>query len=125
MAQNVTLTIFTPKKTALNRKVYRVVLPYGNTNLTILEDRAPTSLVLHAGILQILLDDNSVEEAYFIDKGVADIADNECKISTAHLVPYNNISVEEATELAEQEPQNAEFYETVVKTLNMAKAISG
>ena len=90
MAQNVNLIIYTPEKTALERKVYRVVLPYGNTNLTVLEERAPTSLVLHAGVLQILKEDDSVEAAYFIDSGVADIADNVCKISTAHLLPYNS-----------------------------------
>lgn len=120
MSQNVTLTIFTPEKTALNRKVYRVVLPYGNTNLTILEDRAPTSLVLHAGLLQILREDNSVEKAYFIDKGVADIADNECRISTNHLISCDNISLEEATELASNEPQNTEFYEMIVNALKVA-----
>lgn len=113
MAQNVNLIIYTPEKTALERKVYRVVLPYGNTNLTVLEERAPTSLVLHAGVLQILKEDDSVEAAYFIDSGVANIADNVCKISTAHLLPYNKINAKEAKELAEQEPQNAEFYNTI------------
>ena len=118
MAQNVTLKIFTPEKTALDKKVYRVVLPYGNTNLTVLEERAPTSLVLHAGLLQLLREDDSVAESYFIDSGVADIADDICQISTAHLIPIEGIKVEEARELAEQEPQNVEFYNFIADTLN-------
>ena len=117
MAQNVTLKIFTPEKTAYNKKVYRVVLPYGNTNLTVLEDRAPTSLVIHAGLLQILREDDSVAESYFIDSGVADIADNVCQISTAHLIPCGSITADEAKELAEQEPQNAEFYGIIIEAL--------
>jgi len=125
MAQNVTLTIFTPEKTALDRKVYRVVLPYGRTNLTVLEDRAPTSLVLHSGLLQILREDDSVEDVYFIDSGVADIADNVCKISTAHLIHHDSMSAEEAKELAEQEPQNAEFYNMIVNTAETLAEIIG
>ncbi|MBR1600167.1 MAG: hypothetical protein IJ677_01160 [Alphaproteobacteria bacterium] len=121
MAQNVNLIIYTPEKTALERKVYRVILPYGNTNLTVLEDRAPTSLVLHAGILQILKENDDIEVSYFIDNGVADIADNVCKISTAHLIPYNKISIDEAKELSEQEPQNAEFYNTIAYYLQSFK----
>ena len=117
MAQNVTLKIFTPEKTALERRVYRVVLPYGNTNLTVLEDRAPTSLVLHAGMLQILREDDSVEDIYFIDSGVEDIAENVCQISTSHLIHHNKISVEEARELAGQEPQNAKFYSEIADNL--------
>ncbi|MBQ8481333.1 MAG: hypothetical protein IJ532_02225 [Alphaproteobacteria bacterium] len=125
MAQNVTLKIFTPEKTALERKVYRVVLPYGNINLTVLEDRAPTSLVLHAGMLQILREDDSVEDIYFIDRGVADIADNVCQISTAHLIRYDKISVDEAKELAQQEPQNAEFYTMILETVEGLADIIG
>lgn len=114
MVQNVTLKIFTPEKTVYDKKVYRVVLPYSNTNLTVLEDRAPTSLVLHAGLMQILREDDSVAESYFIDSGVADIADNICQISTAHLVPFGKISATEARELAEHEPQNIGFYKMIV-----------
>lgn len=125
MSQNVTLTIYTPEKTALDKKVYRVVLPYGNTNLTVIEERAPTSLVLHAGLLQILREDDSVAETYYIDSGVADIADNVCKISTAHLLPLGGISAAEARELSEQEPQNAEFYNMIATEAEVLADIIG
>ena len=125
MSQNVTLTIYTPEKKALDKKVYRVVLPYGNTNLTVIEDRAPTSLVLHAGLLQILREDDSISESYFIDSGVADIADNVCKISTAHLIPSGSITAAEARELSEQEPQNAEFYGMIANTVEALANVAG
>ena len=51
---DISLKIFTPERTALNKKVYRVVLPYGKTNLTLIDERAPTSLLLNKCILQIL-----------------------------------------------------------------------
>lgn len=110
MAKNVKLEIYTPEKTALSKDIYRVVLPYGNTNLTIIEDRAPTSLVLHAGPLQVLDENNQLEDLYFIDGGVVDVAENVCKISVCHIVHRRDINAEQAIELAEAEPQNAVFY---------------
>ena len=113
MAQNISLKIFTPEKTALSRKVYRVVVPYGTTNLTLIEQRAPTSLLLRAGALQILAEDNSVEDLYFIDGGVVDFAQDECKISTQHIIHRSKISRERALELSEAEPHNAEYYQMI------------
>lgn len=113
MAENVTLKIWTPERTAMNRKVYRVVLPYGTTNLTVIEDRAPTSLVIHAGVMQILDENEQIKDWYFIDSGVADIADNVCQISTRHLIEHSHITADEALKLKEQEPENANFYETI------------
>lgn len=113
MAENITLKIFTPEKTALVKQVYRVVLPYGNTNLTVIDDRAPTSLVLHAGAIDILNEDDSVADTYFIDGGVVDVADNVCKISTRHILHRSAIDVERALELKEKEPENAVFYQMI------------
>ena len=74
---DISLKIFTPERTALNKKVYRVVLPYGKTNLTLIDERAPTSLLLNKGTLQILDTDNQPTATYFIDGGVVDVA-NTC-----------------------------------------------
>ncbi|MBQ9271556.1 MAG: hypothetical protein IJ218_04770 [Alphaproteobacteria bacterium] len=117
MAQNITLQIFTPEKTAVNRKVYRVVLPYGTTNLTIIENRAPTSLILQDGALHILNEDDSIADTYFIDDGVVDVADNVCKISTRHIIHRSKISVERARELLVKEPQNESYYQAIINYL--------
>ena len=113
MAENVTLKIWTPERTVMNKKVYRVVLPYGTKNLTVIEDRAPTSLVISAGVLQILDEQDNVVARYFIDNGVADIADNVCKISTRHFVEYSHIDADKAAQLKESEPENAVFYDMI------------
>ena len=117
MAENVTLKIWTPERTAMNRKVYRVVLPYGTTNLTVIDDRAPTSLVINAGVMQILEEQDNIKDWYFIDNGVADIADNVCQISTRHLIEHSHITAEEALKLKEEEPENTVFYETIHRCL--------
>ena len=113
MAENVTLKIWTPERTAMNRKVYRVVLPYSDKNLTVIEDRAPTSLVINAGVMQILDEQDNVKDWYFVDSGVADIADNICQISTRHLIEHSHITAEKALQLKEQEPENAVFYDMI------------
>ncbi|MBO6282092.1 MAG: hypothetical protein J6N49_06150 [Alphaproteobacteria bacterium] len=118
MARNIKLEIYTPEKTALNKNIYRVVLPYGNTNLTIIEDRAPTSLVLHAGPLKILSENNQIEDLYFIDGGVVDVAQNVCKISVCHIIHRRDISIEQAKGLAVEEPQNAVFYKMIADYIN-------
>ena len=117
MTENVLLQIFTPEKTFLNKKVYRVVLPYGKTNLTMIEDRAPTSLVLHSGVLQILDENDQVVESYFIDGGVVDFADNVCKISTLHIIKKSHIDIAQAQEMIEKEPFNASYYEMIAHYL--------
>ena len=117
MAKNITLKIYIPEKTAMDKKVYRVVLPYGKTNLTVIDERAPTSLVIHPGVMQILNEDDSIAEEYFIDGGVVDIANEVCKISTRHLLKKDEINIEKALSLKEQEPHNALFYQTIADYL--------
>ena len=113
MADSIRLKIFTPEKTALDKVVNRVVLPYGKINLTIIPERAPTSLVLHAGPLKILDSENQVTDLYFIDGGVADVAQDLCKISVRHIIRRQDINIQQAAELQKEEPQNAAFYKMI------------
>lgn len=117
MSEDITLKIFTPERTFMNKKVHRVVLPYGHVNLTIIKDRAPTSLVLKAGKLDILNDNNDVEASYFIDGGVVDVAKDVCTISVRHIVKTTAITAEQAKQKQQEEPQNAEFYAMIAEFL--------
>lgn len=115
MAKDISLKIYTPEKLAVDKSVYRVVLPDGGQNLTVIKDRAPTSLALIAGVLKILDEHDNVVEAYFVDNGVADIALNECKISTLHLIALDKISESVARSKMESEPESAGYYGMIVK----------
>ena len=115
MAKDIGLKIYTPEKLALDKEIYRVVLPQGRSNLTIIKNRAPTSLILDTGVLQILNEGNEPVEKYFIDTGVADVAENKCTISTLHFIKTDKITSSEAEELAVSEPQSAEFYQMIVQ----------
>jgi len=117
MAEKIGLKIYTPEKLALDKSVERVLLPDGRLNLTVIADRAPTSLILEAGVLQVMDAEGAVSEQYFVDTGVADIAANTCTISTLHLITTGKISCDEAREMAINEPQSAEFYNMIVHYL--------
>lgn len=115
MVKRIGLKIYTPEKLALDKEVYRVVLPDGRINLTVIEDRAPTSLILEAGVLQILDESELVKEQYFIDAGAVDIAENKCTISTLHFIKTDKIDAKKAEEMSAAEPQSSVFYQMVVK----------
>ena len=115
MAKTIGLKIYTPEKLALDKEIYRVVLPDGRLNLTVIEDRAPTSLILESGVLQILDEADNITEQYFVDTGVVDIAQNICTISTLHLIKTDKISSSKAKEMANSEPQAIKFYNMIGK----------
>ena len=115
MAKTIGLKIYTPEKLAFDKNVYRAVLPDGRLNLTVIEDRAPTSLILEAGVLQILDESDNIVERFFVDTGVVDIAQNECTISTLHLIKTDKISPEKALQLAQNESQAEKFYQMIIK----------
>ena len=114
MNNQITLDIYTPDKKAIHKVIYGVVLPYGKTNLTIINNRAPTSLLLHQGLLKILDENKKIIETYFIDGGVVDVANNICKISTFRIINISDINKEKALELREQEMHNKDFYQMIV-----------
>lgn len=118
MNNQITLDIYTPDKKAIHKIIYGVVLPYGKTNLTIINNRAPTSLLLHQGLLKILDENKKIIETYFIDGGVVDVANNICKISTFRIINISDINKEKALELREQEMHNKDFYQMIVNYFN-------
>lgn len=117
MSDDITLKIYTPERTFMNKKIHRVVLPYGRVNLTIIKDRAPTSLVLPAGKLDILDKNNNIESSYFIDGGVVDVAEDICTISVRHIIKTTAINIEQAKQKQHDEPQNKDFYLMIIDFL--------
>ena len=118
MSDDITLKIFTPERTFMNKKVHRVVLPYGRVNLTIIKDRAPTSLVLNQGKMDILDENNGIEASYFIDGSVVDVAEDVCTISTGHIIKTTSITAEQAKQKCSNEPQNSKFYAMIAEFLS-------
>lgn len=112
MALDITLKIYMPEKKALEKKVYRIVLPCDGKTLTVIKDRAPTLLFLDTGVVQILNEEDQVIEEYFVANGTVDINNDTCTILTEAVINRKDLNLEKARELYEE--FHNYFYEWVV-----------
>ena len=117
---SITLKISTPSAIFRNEEVYRVVIPAAHGNLTILKGRAPTSIFFNRGLILVLDRNDKYIEKYFTKEGVADIKDNICHISTEDIIPFNEITLQQAQEkLASSKHQDSiKFYRMVINVLS-------
>ncbi len=97
MEKNVELVIMLPDRVYKTVQVAKVVIPAAAGMMTVLPDRAPTTVLLEYGLLNILDGDNSVIERYFIKGGVADIAGDKCIIATEKVFNYDDLNAEKIT----------------------------
>lgn len=79
---DVQLKIVLPYKVLPVEKAAKIVVPAEKGMLTVLKDRAPTTLLLTNGVVEILNEHNEVTKRYFVQGGVANIAADECVIMT-------------------------------------------
>ena len=108
----VTLQLYAPNNLTGPLSAARVVLPAAAGDLTVLPERAPTSLLLRNGEVKLLNADNVVEARYFVKGGVADVADNVCKVSSEYIKHDKDITLAEARrkwETAEDEAERDYF----------------
>lgn len=98
MEKGIIFRISRPYKVYRTAMVNKVVVPAAKGDLTVLQDRAPTLVLLRNGMVQILDKANNPTERYFIKGGVADIARDRCAISTEKVVSLENIDLNKATE---------------------------
>ncbi len=77
-----------------------MILPAVRADVEVLPDRAPSVFVLDYGLLQILSSKGEVLDKYFIYSGLADVAQDKCKVMTQDIVPFGDVSISSAKEKA-------------------------
>ena len=99
------------------------MLPSVRGNLTILKDRAPTSIFFQSGVVTVLDNNDKYTDRYFVMSGVADIKDNFCNISSELVIPFENITLAQAKEKEEAAPSESlkSFYNMIQITLGNLK----
>lgn len=102
MALDIALKIFIPEKLAVDKKVYRAVLPSDGKTLTVIKGRAPTLMVVDAGLVRILDESERVIEEYYVSGGAADIKEDTCTVLTEAVINRNEIDLAKARELYEE-----------------------
>lgn len=117
---NITLKISTPSQIFRNEEVYRVVIPAAHGNLTIIKGRAPTSIFFNRGLIRVLDRNDKYIEQYFTKEGIADINEDICHISTEDIIPFKQITLQQAKEKLESShhEDSIKFYQMVINVLS-------
>ena len=101
MTKNIQFKIVIPSKALPAFEVAQVAIPAAKGMMTIIPDRAPTTVLLTTGIVEVLDENGEAVKKYFIQGGVANIAANECVIMTERAFAFDDISEEKLQELRE------------------------
>lgn len=120
MALDIALKIYIPEKLIIDKKVYRVVLPYKGNTLTVIKGRAPTLLPLEMGAVKILDESNKTVEEYYISGGAADIKEDTCTILTEAAFEKSSLDLAQVKALNEEFPNP--FYAWLEKVYESDKA---
>lgn len=124
MADEIMLTIANPMEIVLETAAARVMLPSVNGYITILPQRAPMILQLQNGLMQLLDSQGKPTARYFVRRGVANISEDKCIVSTEDLIEFDKITLAEAEDAAQNKPwpMQREFYAKVAEILSVMKA---
>ena len=123
MSNELKLTIESPTGVFLEKSVSGVIIPAVRAPIEVLPERAPSVFVLDFGVLEISGRANTQKEKFFIYSGVADVAQNHCKILTQKVVSAAEITINLAKERVEQAHDEVEklFYEMIVDHMRGAR----
>ena len=116
MGKEINLSIILPARTYLEEKVASVILPAIRADVDVLPDRAPSVFALDFGLVKLFNENGTVKNSYFIQPGMAEIADNDCRIMTQGVIPEAEMRVADAKKkLAEAESEQMKlFYQMVI-----------
>ena len=114
MSLDISLKIYMPEKVALEKKVYRVVLPYnGGKTITIGKGRAPSIISLEMGEIKVLNEKDEIVDEFYFSGGVADVKKDECSVLTEGVFDKKDLNKEKVLELYQNFPNP--FYKWLVE----------
>ncbi len=87
-----------PNKVVESKEVFGVVLPACLGNLTVVLGQSPTIVLLKAGVISLLDNNGKVTQKFFINGGVADIANNICVVSSEVVINKKDVLLEHVQE---------------------------
>ncbi|MBE6467819.1 MAG: hypothetical protein E7004_04430 [Alphaproteobacteria bacterium] len=116
MGKEVNVSIVLPARTYLQETVASVIVPAIRADIDILPDRAPSIFALDFGLVKLFNQNGTLKDSYFIQPGMAEVANNECKIMTQGVISAKEVSVYDAKKkLAEAESEQMKlFYQMVL-----------
>ncbi len=110
---SVQLQLCTPEQLVTDEKVVKVLLPVPEGTLTVIEDKAPTSLMLTLGLVATMDSNNKIIKRWFISGGFADVANNVCKVAADKVVDLDKVNLSQL----EQDTAEDNFYQSIYQYL--------
>ena len=110
---SVQLQLCTPEQLVTDEKVVKVLLPVPEGTLTVIEDKAPTSLMLTLGLVATMDSNNKIIKRWFISGGFADVANNVCKVAADKVVDLDKVNLSQL----EQNTAEDNFYQSISQYL--------
>lgn len=116
MANEVNVSIILPARIYLQEKAASIIIPAIRADVDILPDRAPSVFALDFGLVKLLNQNGTLKDSYFIQPGMAEIVNNECKIMTQGVISAKEVSAYDAKKkLADAESEQMKlFYQMVL-----------
>lgn len=116
MGKEVNVSIVLPARTYLQDTVASIILPAIRADVDILPDRAPSIFALDFGLVRLFNQNGTLKDSYFIQPGMAEVANNECKIMTQGVISAKEVSAYDAKKkLVEAESEQMKlFYQMVL-----------
>ena len=113
---SVVLKISRPVSQFSEVKADKIVIPAAAGDLTVLPDRAPTYLLLRNGQVRALDADNRIVKRFFVQGGVADVAQDVCSINSEVVHAYDEMTMDEAKQCFEnaQTDDIKDYYKMII-----------
>lgn len=119
MSKPIRFVVAQPDKVVAKGEATAVVLPTTIENLTVVNNRAPSIVLLKSGMVQILDSNMRPIEKYFVKGGVADVCDDKCSVSSEVVFSKKELKLEDMQVLLETALSDADrvFYQMIVDEL--------
>lgn len=117
----VILKLSQPNKLSGEIKADKIVLPAVKGDLTVLPRRAPLSLLLRNGQVKLLDQDNRITCRYFVQGGVADVAEDVCQVTSPRIVLSDEMTREAARQRLEAAvtPEDRDYYQMMIDEFDL------
>ena len=102
-----------PEKIVARGKAWGVILPTGETDLTVIEGQMPTVTQTTDGVVKVMSAEDVVEAKFFARRGMATICDDSCILIAEEILPATEIDYQTARDKAETD----EFYKMIAEEL--------
>lgn len=128
MTEALTFEIISPAKVALKGEAELIIVPGSEGDLGAVKGRMPITLMLRAGVVYIMNNDN-VSQRIFVDDGYAQIEAERLCILCENSLDFDDITADEIGSRLEKAEKNYNEAKDdnkaeAEKALNIAKALS-